>query len=101
MRVRHVNRGALIANVDDADALPGDVIPDRLDVAALQTENAIDAARFQEPGDPAGAGSFIDVEVLGHSYPRLISHMRAPYASLPGCGAARSGAPLIRDRSIP
>ena len=44
MGVRHVHGGALVAHVDDADALTRDVIPDRLDMAALQSEDAVDAA---------------------------------------------------------
>ena len=70
MGVRHVHGGALVAHVDDADALPGDVVPDRLDVAALQAENAVDAARLQEARDPGRAGQFVAVEVLA-VMPRL------------------------------
>ena len=68
MRMRHVNRGAFVAHVDDADALARDVVPDRLDVPALQAEDAVDAARFQEPRDPGGAGFRVGVEILnlGH-----------------------------------
>ena len=34
--VRHVDRGPLVARVDDADAEPSAPVPDRLDVAALK-----------------------------------------------------------------
>ena len=56
MSVRHVHRGAFIANVDDADTLPGNVVPDRLNVAALKPKNAVDAARLQKAGNPGRAG---------------------------------------------
>ena len=39
------------------------MVPDRLDVAALQAEDAVDAARLQEARDPGGAGVQIGVEV--------------------------------------
>ena len=48
VRVRHVDRRDFVAHVDDADAELGRVIPDRLDVAALQAEDAVDAARLRE-----------------------------------------------------
>ena len=54
--VRHVHRRDLVTNIDDADAELRGMIPDRLDVAALQTENAVDAARLEEARDPRGAG---------------------------------------------
>ena len=46
MGVRHMDRRGLVANVDDADAKLRGMVPDRLDVPALQAENAIDAARL-------------------------------------------------------
>ena len=64
MGVRHVHGRALVAHVDDADALPRDMVPDRLDVAALQAEDAVDAARFEKARDPGGAGERVGVEVL-------------------------------------
>ena len=64
MGVRHVDRGAFVAHVDDADALPRDVIPDRLDMAALQAEDAVDAARLEKARDPGRAGLLIRVEIL-------------------------------------
>ena len=63
MRMRHVHGGALVAHVDDADALLRDVVPDRLDVAALQAEDAVDAARLEEARDPGGAGLRVGVQV--------------------------------------
>ena len=35
MRVRHMYRRAFVAHVDDADPLSRDMVPDRLDMAAL------------------------------------------------------------------
>jgi hypothetical protein len=43
--VRHVDRGALVADIDDPEAEPGGVVPDRLDVPALQPEHPVDSAR--------------------------------------------------------
>ena len=64
MGVRHVHRRGLVANIDDADAKLRGMIPDRLDVAALQAENAVDSARLQETRDPSGAGIVVGIEVL-------------------------------------
>ena len=55
MRVRHVHRGAFVAHVDDADALARDVVPDRLDMPALQAEDAIDPADLEKARDPGRA----------------------------------------------
>ena len=63
MGMRHMNRGAFVPDIDDANAAPGDMIPDRLDVAALQTEDAIDAALREKARDPGGAGELIGVQV--------------------------------------
>jgi hypothetical protein len=59
-----MDRSPLVPNVDDANALPRDMVPDRLNVTALQTENPVDAARFQKAGDPSRAGLFVDVQIL-------------------------------------
>ena len=64
MGVRHVDGRTLVADVDDADAEPRDVVPDRLDVPALQAEDAVDAARLQEARDPGRTGVLVGVEVL-------------------------------------
>ena len=71
VRVRHVHGGALVAHVDDADAEPRDVVPDRLDVPALESEDAIDVARLQEARDPfrAAIGRAVEVDGLGHMCP--------------------------------
>ena len=61
--VRHVDGGTLVAGVDDLDAKPRRVVPDRLDVAALQAEDPLDPARLQEAGDPGGAGLLVGVEI--------------------------------------
>ena len=60
----HVNRGTLVAHVDDPDSLPGDVIPDRLDMAALQPEDPVDATGLEEACNPGGAGLLIRIEIL-------------------------------------
>ena len=44
VRMRHVDGGALVAHIDDADAAPAELVPDRLDVPALQPEDAVDPA---------------------------------------------------------
>jgi hypothetical protein len=63
--VRHVDRCGLMANVDDADAKLGGMVPDRLDMPALQTKDAVDAARLEEASDPGRAGFVISVEIIG------------------------------------
>ena len=65
MGVRHVHGRGLVANVDDADAELRGMVPDRLDMAALQPKDAIDAALLQEPRDPSRARIVIGIEVLG------------------------------------
>ena len=52
--VRHVHRRALVADVDDAHAEPGELVPDRLDVAALEAEHAVHAVVAQEARDQVG-----------------------------------------------
>ncbi len=64
MGVRHVDRRTFVAGVDDADAEPRRMVPDRLDVAALEPEDAVDAARLQETRDPGRTGVGVGVEVL-------------------------------------
>lgn len=64
MGMGHVDGRALVAHVDDADPEPGAMVPDRLDMPALQAEDAVDAARLQEAGDPGGDRPGIGVEVL-------------------------------------
>ncbi len=51
MCVRHVHRGALVAHVDDSHSELRQVVPDRLDVASLQAEHAVNAARDEEAGN--------------------------------------------------
>ena len=67
--VRHVDGRDLVANVDDADAELRGMVPDRLDMAALQPEDAVDAARLQETRDPSRAGVVVGVEVIGAGRP--------------------------------
>ena len=54
MRLRHVNRRALVADVDDADAFRIEPHPDRHDVPAAQREYARDATALQETCDQVG-----------------------------------------------
>ena len=49
--------GAFVADVDDAHAALRKLVPDRLDMPALQAEDAVDTARDQELGDPFGDGA--------------------------------------------
>ena len=60
----HVNRRPLVAHVDDADSQFGTMIPDRLDVAALQAEYPIHAASLEEAGDPGAYRVLVGSEVV-------------------------------------
>src|SRR5216683_3030095 len=53
------------ARASDALALAGYVIPDRLDVAALETEDAVNATGFEKARDPGGGSGIVGVEVDG------------------------------------
>lgn len=59
VRVRHVDGRAFVAHVDDANPEPRREIPDRLDVPALEAEDAIDAARHDKARDPGGATALV------------------------------------------
>ena len=52
--VRHVNRRALVAHVDDAHTALGQAVPDRLYVTALQAEYTVDAACDEKVHDAVG-----------------------------------------------
>ena len=67
MRVRHMDRGDFVADVDDLETERRGAIPDGLDVTALQTEDAADAAPLQK-----GRDEFRD---------RHIRHSSAPIGS--------------------
>jgi hypothetical protein len=84
MRVRHVDGGALVADIDDADAKPCGMVPDRLDVAALQTEHAVDPARFEETRDPGGAGPGVRAPIFfgGQTERRFPGHGYLPVRRL-------------------
>ena len=73
--VRHVDRRPLVPHVDDADAEPGAVVPDRLDVAALEAEDAVDPPRLEELRDPGRAGLRVGVEV------HRLAHRSAPLSA--------------------
>ncbi len=64
MRMRHMHSRSLVANVDNADALSRHMVPDRLNVSALQAEHSIDAPCGQKARDPGGARVLIGVQVL-------------------------------------
>ena len=63
MRMCHVHGGAFVAHIHDAHAELGQVVPDRLDVAALQAEDAVDAACDEEARHPFG-----DAAVRGRAH---------------------------------
>jgi hypothetical protein len=54
MCLRHVDRGPLVAHVDDPNALCVKAHPDRHDVAAAQGKDPVDPAGPEEPGDAPG-----------------------------------------------
>ncbi len=56
MRMRHVHGGPFVAHVDDAHPALTQLVPDRLDMPALQSEYAIDAAGEQEIDDQFSDG---------------------------------------------
>lgn len=56
MRVGHVDRRPLVPNVDDLHPHPRRLVPDRLDVAALQSEEPAHTALLKEPRDKGGNG---------------------------------------------
>jgi len=60
VRMRHVDRSALVAHIDDRNAFLREPHPDRHDVAAAEPENAIDAARFEVAGDQSGGATVAD-----------------------------------------
>ncbi len=64
MRVGHVHRGPFVAHIDDPDAELGDMVPDRLNMAALEPENAVDAAGLKKPRDPGRARLFVCVQII-------------------------------------
>jgi hypothetical protein len=45
-----------VPHVDDGDAEPGELVPERLDVAAAQPVHALPAAPAQVAGDERGDG---------------------------------------------
>jgi len=84
--MRHVGRGTLVPDIDDADAEAGGMVPDRLDVAALQPEHPVDASSLQEARNLGGAASLVRVEVirLGCRWPhwRVACHWCVPFPGL-------------------
>ena len=57
VRVRHVHGGGLVTDVHDGHAETGQLVPDRLDVAALQAEHPPDPSFVQECRDQLRDGS--------------------------------------------
>ena len=55
MSVRHVDGGTFVAHVDDPNAEPCRMVPNRLNVTPLKPENPVDAASLQELRYPGGA----------------------------------------------
>ena len=66
MRLRHVHGGALVAHIDDADAFGIEPHPDRHDVAAAQSEHALDATAFRRRAITSAALSGRTFMVLLH-----------------------------------
>src|SRR4029077_15983442 len=54
VRLGHVDRCALVADIDDTDSFRVEPHPDRHDMAAAQREYALDAALLQKPCDQCG-----------------------------------------------
>ena len=70
----HVHRGRLVADVDDVHPEPRQLVPDRLDVPALQAEHAAHAAFVQELRYPLG-----DRSGLALAHTRLLTERQASY----------------------
>jgi len=52
--VRHMDGGTLVAHIDDAHTALGELIPDQLDMAALQTEHPVDTSGNEKVDDKLG-----------------------------------------------
>jgi hypothetical protein len=83
--MRHVHRRAFVAHVDDADSPPREVIPDRLDVPALEAEDPVDPACLEHMSDPGGHAVLVPVQVLS------VGHRLLP------CDLSASGQHLAQD----
>ena len=59
-----MNGGSLVTNVDDADAELGAMVPDRLNMAALQAEHAVYPSRLEEAGDPGADGILVGSKII-------------------------------------
>jgi hypothetical protein len=55
MRLRHVDGGTLVTDIDDADAFRIEPHPDWHDVTAAQREHARDATTLQETRNESGS----------------------------------------------
>jgi hypothetical protein len=62
--MRHVHGSSFIAHVDDADAVARDMIPNRLDVSALQSEDAVDTPALEESRNPCRGAVLAGAEIL-------------------------------------
>lgn len=61
MGVRHVDRGTLVAHINDPDPLSIELHPQRHDVAATQTEHAVDATGLEATGNPCCGAAIADL----------------------------------------
>src|SRR5690242_21395872 len=103
MGKRHMHRSPFVAHVDDADAEPGHMVPDRLDMAALEPEYPVDAACLQEARNPGGTGVQIGVEVdraarwVGHGSASLFGHQLCFEDPMQILAGSRAGHLLVAD----
>ena len=81
MGVCHMDGRTLVPDIYDANSLPSDMIPNRLNMTALQTKYAVDAARLQKSGNPGRAGLFVGIQVLGYRFLPFENATTTPRAS--------------------
>jgi hypothetical protein len=59
-----MNSRPFVANVDDPNAVSGDMVPNWLEVAALQTENSINSALFEKARNPRRTAVLAGTEIF-------------------------------------
>ncbi|MCY1186935.1 hypothetical protein D9M73_278540 [compost metagenome] len=64
MSMRHINRGILVAHIDNLYPGSTDMVPQRLQIAALQAEYTIDTLCLQKFGDPGSTTINVLIDVL-------------------------------------